>query len=855
MSLPAINLDDRSFSQLVDSALQTIRRECPQWTDLSHNDPGRILLEAFAFMTETLLYRVNRIPQKAYVEFLRLLGVVLYPPTAAGVEVEFSVSSPLKKQVEIPPNTRIATAKVDADGNFPTFITIDSATMEKNQTLIKVWAYHCEPVDGERAGVGTGQPGLQVQAQKPPIVANLPCIVGVELSDDEVDEVVSPKRFNGKYYRIWSEVSTFAHIQTDPYVYMLDRVSGTIMFAPFVQRRTDDSVESTKRALAAIVGQGREIRLWYKRGGGLAGNVAPQTLAVLKDPVAGVSMQVTNPQSAAGGRAAESFENALLRGPIEFHSIQRAVTARDFELIALASCGGITRGQACTYAHIWKHATAGTVNIIIVPQVPKELWESGRIDQQQLTQFSTDEVKRQVVDAIDAKKPLGTSCIVSWAHYKSVSINGRVIVKKETNAEDIQQRIVQRLNHTINPIPNDFSEKGWPFGQPLRICQVYDVLLNEPEVLYADKVKFAIDEAPDSLISAVTSDCFQRDMWYAASGNRLLRSFNNGDGWELVTKFNDTEEINCIKAHPQQAGFVVVGVKGDNGSRLFISYDCFESIHEIPRFDFEVEDVCCSLRSSTVLLFLATDKGLYELLCTENPSPLQIVVDPVLDAKGYYSVGDVIDLLGTHFVAVAAQNKKGVYLSSKAGATNTYSFIGLRDKDVRKIIVDQRGARVFLWACITVGGNEAGEGAYRVELRGTEIAANEWEAFSRGWKGGSCNGVIFDDGKVLAASHNAGVLVNRNGVSSDYWEASAIGCGLPTRDVEKIFQPVKVVGNTKEPYVVIVGGPVGLFRSSDGIAYESICKKDYLETVPLPPNWLFCSGTHLIEVEKEDETR
>ena len=73
MPLPSPNLDDRSFAQLVEEARARIAASCPAWTDLSIGDPGMALVEVFAYLTETLIYRFNRVPEKAYVEFLRLL--------------------------------------------------------------------------------------------------------------------------------------------------------------------------------------------------------------------------------------------------------------------------------------------------------------------------------------------------------------------------------------------------------------------------------------------------------------------------------------------------------------------------------------------------------------------------------------------------------------------------------------------------------------------------------------------------------------------------------------------------------------------------------------------------------------
>src|SRR2546430_2442631 len=65
MSLPAPNLDDRRFQDIVDEAKRRITRYCPEWTDHNVSDPGVALIELFAWMTEMILYRVNQVPAPA----------------------------------------------------------------------------------------------------------------------------------------------------------------------------------------------------------------------------------------------------------------------------------------------------------------------------------------------------------------------------------------------------------------------------------------------------------------------------------------------------------------------------------------------------------------------------------------------------------------------------------------------------------------------------------------------------------------------------------------------------------------------------------------------------------------------
>src|SRR5262249_3167191 len=95
MTLPAPNLDDRRFQDLVEEAKRLIPIYCPDWTDHSLSDPGIALVELFAWMTEMILYRLNQVPDKHYVKFLELMGISLFPPEPAKVDLAFWLVAPV----------------------------------------------------------------------------------------------------------------------------------------------------------------------------------------------------------------------------------------------------------------------------------------------------------------------------------------------------------------------------------------------------------------------------------------------------------------------------------------------------------------------------------------------------------------------------------------------------------------------------------------------------------------------------------------------------------------------------------------------------------------------------------------
>jgi predicted phage baseplate assembly protein len=115
MALPVPNLDDRRFQDLVDDAKRLVQQRCPEWTDHNVSDPGVTLIELFAWMTDQLVYRLNRVPDRNYVKFLELIGVSLFPATAARTQLTLWLTSPQADTVRIPAGTQAATVRTETD--------------------------------------------------------------------------------------------------------------------------------------------------------------------------------------------------------------------------------------------------------------------------------------------------------------------------------------------------------------------------------------------------------------------------------------------------------------------------------------------------------------------------------------------------------------------------------------------------------------------------------------------------------------------------------------------------------------------------------------------------------------------
>ena len=88
------SLDDRRFDDLVEDLIARIPAHTPEWTNPRLGDPGRTLIELFAWLADALLYRANLIPERQRLVFLQLLGIGLKPARAATGVVSLAYAQP-----------------------------------------------------------------------------------------------------------------------------------------------------------------------------------------------------------------------------------------------------------------------------------------------------------------------------------------------------------------------------------------------------------------------------------------------------------------------------------------------------------------------------------------------------------------------------------------------------------------------------------------------------------------------------------------------------------------------------------------------------------------------------------------
>jgi predicted phage baseplate assembly protein len=311
-------------------------------------------------------------------------------------------------------------------------------------------AIHAELIESEFLGDSDGVPGQEFEIENRPILAGAGAPVLETMSDDGWVE--------------WQPVEHFSDSGPDDRHFILDAVSGTLRFGPAV-RDEDGSL----RQYGAVPPRGMGVRLrGHAVGGGRLGNVAKGAIRTLKSSIPFVE-SVENLESAQGGVDGETMEQAKARGPILLRTRSRAVTAEDYEAIALEAAPELARVECVTAGE--DDVAAGSLRVLVVPAVPQV---EGRIEFGELV--PSEETLQRIAERLDEVRLIGTRVSVEPPSYRGVTVVARIVARPKADVERIQTEALAALYGYLNPISGGPDGDGWPFGRPVQSGEVYGLL-------------------------------------------------------------------------------------------------------------------------------------------------------------------------------------------------------------------------------------------------------------------------------------------------------------------------------------------------------------------------------------------
>jgi hypothetical protein len=135
------SLDNRTFDQLFAEGRGLIPGIAPGWTDQNYSDPGVTVIELLAWLSETILYRLDRTPDEMRRAFLRLVGFEPRPALVAETVLLLS-STAGSAPVDLPGGLQLADA-----GALTTFQTAGPVVVSPAAMIAVLTGPEAAPAD------------------------------------------------------------------------------------------------------------------------------------------------------------------------------------------------------------------------------------------------------------------------------------------------------------------------------------------------------------------------------------------------------------------------------------------------------------------------------------------------------------------------------------------------------------------------------------------------------------------------------------------------------------------------------------------------------------------------------------
>ncbi|MFF1380461.1 baseplate J/gp47 family protein [Streptomyces sp. NPDC058308] len=468
---PVIDYMARDYESLLASMRGLIPQKLPEWKDFADEaDFGNVLLQLFAHLGDIISYYQDRVANESFlgtartrrsvIEHLRLIGYELGTAAPAAASLSLTV-----------PGTVTATVTVARGDAFATKSRRDKPSVRFEYTreaplVIDFSKLAADPASGRKV-FGPAQGGIPVEEGR---------LIRDELlgtSDNSPNQrfpLAHPGlllRPAGPAAQAGRDVVVESQLASVPSVWTLRE---SLAFSQAGQRDYRVEIDDADRAtvvfgdgtFGAIPPQAAAIRATYRVGGGSAGNVpaGAVTTIVGAPQLALLGATVSNPAPATGGAEREDIAHAVQHAPAVFRSLRRAVTAADYEALALSFKGvGKVRAEATGWNQVTLH---------VAPQ------GGGKV---------SDVLEADLKGFFEDKRMLSQLIEVSDVDYVPIRVTAELAVESFYVREDVVAQVQQAAARLL-----DFERVD--FNQTVYLSKFYEETQDVPGVVFVNITEF-----------------------------------------------------------------------------------------------------------------------------------------------------------------------------------------------------------------------------------------------------------------------------------------------------------------------------------------------------------------------------
>lgn len=317
-------------------------------------------------------------------------------------------------------------------------------------------------------------------------------------TEEECDE---DGRLNRFWIR-WTEQEDFCLSTQEDRHYTADRMKGTVSFS------------DGRNGMIPPSGSGETIRIRYSCGGGEEGNQPERAVSQMTKTL-GYINRVFNPCITAGGSNQETVEEAVRRNARALCHGGRAVTAWDYEALAMEASRDVLKVKCFPNCDDRGAREPGSVTLVVL----QRQFRAGRI--------YFDRVRADVMEYIRPRiggnqEALGRF-YVAEPRYLELRCLLKLAVRNFEEVFDVKKRILERIEEFLDPITGNYDRHGWSIGRIPNEIQITNAIKGIPGIRYMKELRMsAFMKSPQGWIEADMEDVELRRFAVALNGRHQI---------------------------------------------------------------------------------------------------------------------------------------------------------------------------------------------------------------------------------------------------------------------------------------------------------------------------------------------
>ncbi len=217
----------------------------------------------------------------------------------------------------------------------------------------------------------------------------------------------------------------------------------------------------------------------YKTGGGERGNLPLGAVQKL-DRAIGFISQVSNPVRLMGGYDVEPLPRAIGRSSAILSTQGKAVTARDFEKLALYATRNIEMVQCFAGYDGSGNKRPGAITLVVL----RKDYRSDR------THFVPvrDEIYSYLEDKVNGNLIALDQLFIIEPKFVELRIRAEITVSDMNKVFAVKKRVQNRLEQFMDVVKGNFDESGWKIGKLPNEIQIRNAIIDIEDIEYVKNI-------------------------------------------------------------------------------------------------------------------------------------------------------------------------------------------------------------------------------------------------------------------------------------------------------------------------------------------------------------------------------